>query len=616
WKKINIPGRGEYILIYGHWSRPITIPLCPLGPRYYLIPTSLPSDSYVISSIANRILINNISCWNDSFCFIYPPNFALHDSFLVAWGCDRDIYQYLRIIPLYTHRDTIDACRNCYYTAVNKRTDGSYEGIYSIGDFDGDGCKEILLTKNSSVLLTAPNFPITAGPCDTLDAKPKPNTVSYLIRGRPSWRGFWDTLFTDRATSRLNVFYHDSSEAFAVSTDDSVDLNSDGLVDIIISIPSFIINRGDFVDGDVDPTDTLLIERNDSSKIYIIYGRRGYRWNRCDSVKNIADVIIKSRLTDNGAGAIVSVGDYNGDGWQDILLVKASIHDKYIAYLILGNSMGEYPEYMEDADIKIAIMDTEYVYDYHHNLLFVFYPHAARLGDLNGDGLDDIVIICKPYNFRNISHFPFSFPFGYIFFNRRPTPALYDPKTNILKNPHDTVCFKILFKQPLALHTLLLTVSGDTFTIDSPQVVYNPAESLLCFIPDTEWDTSTIIPFCIEHLEDTIGTAMRGRWCVRFNDTTWNVNQPPKPRTLSLTCYPNPFNAEVRIKLRMPDVGDIKIDIYDISGKLIDYIHKSKLTAGWHELVWRPNINVPSGVYLLKVSAGGEAVVRRVVLVR
>jgi len=601
-------------------------PAVPNEEKYILFPFDLGSGEYLIDDIKTKVLINPSRLGMGGIVIpTLTPNYVIYDSFLVTFGMYIDSsyrrgYNVLIFVPLQIDYDTINMFNSSYYKAFYTQSHlisfWSLEHfIYIPGDINGDEYFDIVLLQNffycpitcyfadddaeevSSHLF---NIPIMVG-----GEIPE----SHILWGRPTWHGYIDSIYRDRATVRYNT-YHFLNGRF-IAPAEACDLDKDGLNDIVILAPSIAYYDASDETTLVFPGDTIP---GDTSKLFIIYGRRHFPRGVLDSLQNIVDVTIKSNHPNDMIGGPVSIGDYNGDGNQDIFVGASSIF-QYMGYLFLGKGRREFPDNFDDADVKIRV-DSEYVYN--GNWKYTLFNLGSKLCDLNGDGLDDIIIIVHRIKIRNPPPEPvkLSFPFVYIFFNCRPTPSLFHPDTNIIDNPHDSICIKLSFKHPLALHTLLLTVSGDTFTIDSPQVRFSPAESLLCFIPSTEWDTSTIIPFCIERLEDTIGTAMRERWCVRFSDSTWNVYQPPKPRTLSITCYPNPFNAEVRIKLRMPDAGDIKIDIYDISGKLIDHIQKSKLTVGWHELVWRPNISVPSGVYLLKVSAGGKAVVRRVVLVR
>ena len=65
--------------------------------------------------------------------------------------------------------------------------------------------------------------------------------------------------------------------------------------------------------------------------------------------------------------------------------------------------------------------------------------------------------------------------------------------------------------------------------------------------------------------------------------------------------YPNPFNPNTTITYSIPEDGNIKIEIYDINGKIVEYLENGFVNAGEHSFEWNA-YNQPSGLYLLKVN--------------
>ncbi len=93
-----------------------------------------------------------------------------------------------------------------------------------------------------------------------------------------------------------------------------------------------------------------------------------------------------------------------------------------------------------------------------------------------------------------------------------------------------------------------------------------------------------------------------------FDLITSVSNEPtPQPKTISLSAYPNPFNAQV-----MLSVGDLKQDgsvgIYDIAGRLIRKLPVSMTDS---EILWdgknEAGIGVSTGIYFAKVLNGHSA---------
>ena len=88
-------------------------------------------------------------------------------------------------------------------------------------------------------------------------------------------------------------------------------------------------------------------------------------------------------------------------------------------------------------------------------------------------------------------------------------------------------------------------------------------------------------------------------------------------------AYPNPFNPSTTIEYAIPDAathGKVSIQIYDITGRLVSKLVDGQKAAGWHSVVWNGKNTfgtvVPAGMYLVRVSAGTEVKLTKVMLVR
>ncbi len=90
-----------------------------------------------------------------------------------------------------------------------------------------------------------------------------------------------------------------------------------------------------------------------------------------------------------------------------------------------------------------------------------------------------------------------------------------------------------------------------------------------------------------------------------------------KPRDVVLFgVYPNPFNgvAEVRVALAAPK--RVSVDVVDICGRVVQSFGELDLAAGMHRLAWRCDEGLPSGMYLVRLRAGDETLLRRAFLVK
>ena len=78
-------------------------------------------------------------------------------------------------------------------------------------------------------------------------------------------------------------------------------------------------------------------------------------------------------------------------------------------------------------------------------------------------------------------------------------------------------------------------------------------------------------------------------------------------------AYPNPFNPSVAISYQLSASDLVKASIYNSNGILVKELLNKNMTAGSHELVWNA-ANMPSGVYILKMSAGNTVNTQKLVL--
>jgi len=82
--------------------------------------------------------------------------------------------------------------------------------------------------------------------------------------------------------------------------------------------------------------------------------------------------------------------------------------------------------------------------------------------------------------------------------------------------------------------------------------------------------------------------------------------------------YPNPFNPTTKIKFDIPNMKngiDVKLKIYDVTGREISTLVNSKLQTGSYEYIFEAT-GLSSGVYFYKLVAGDFSSVKRMVLLK
>jgi len=113
-----------------------------------------------------------------------------------------------------------------------------------------------------------------------------------------------------------------------------------------------------------------------------------------------------------------------------------------------------------------------------------------------------------------------------------------------------------------------------------------------------------------------------------FTSGIWGNDNPALPRITSIkTNYPNPFNSATTIVYGVANLGpipaQIKIAIYDITGRKVRTLVDDKIGVGQHYVVWDGKSDsgedCPSGVYFARISQWGlelSGQARRLLLVK
>ena len=79
--------------------------------------------------------------------------------------------------------------------------------------------------------------------------------------------------------------------------------------------------------------------------------------------------------------------------------------------------------------------------------------------------------------------------------------------------------------------------------------------------------------------------------------------------------YPNPFNPTTLIKFDLPSSEKVVLKIYNTLGQLVETLIDQSLTAGPHEIRWKPE-NKASGLYFYVLEAGKHKSVKKMILMK
>ena len=81
------------------------------------------------------------------------------------------------------------------------------------------------------------------------------------------------------------------------------------------------------------------------------------------------------------------------------------------------------------------------------------------------------------------------------------------------------------------------------------------------------------------------------------------------------SVYPNPFNPVTTIAYEVPNMSQVTIKIYDISGRETAQLVNSEIAQGYHTVDWNAT-NYASGAYFVKMIAGSFVQTRKMILLK
>lgn len=93
------------------------------------------------------------------------------------------------------------------------------------------------------------------------------------------------------------------------------------------------------------------------------------------------------------------------------------------------------------------------------------------------------------------------------------------------------------------------------------------------------------------------------------------------PQVLAVTgVVPNPFNPRTTVRFGVPAAGPVRVEVYDLRGRMVTVLLDDQLDAGRHEIAWDGRDAVgrtaAAGVYFVRIRAGREATTAKMVLAK
>ncbi len=89
------------------------------------------------------------------------------------------------------------------------------------------------------------------------------------------------------------------------------------------------------------------------------------------------------------------------------------------------------------------------------------------------------------------------------------------------------------------------------------------------------------------------------------------TNTTPLPLQFAVgAAYPNPFNSSARVSITLPNASNLSVQVFNNLGRKVAELANGQYSAGAHEPTWNPS-ELASGIYFMRVNAGGEQAIRK-----
>ncbi len=110
------------------------------------------------------------------------------------------------------------------------------------------------------------------------------------------------------------------------------------------------------------------------------------------------------------------------------------------------------------------------------------------------------------------------------------------------------------------------------------------------------------------------GALGDSRWATNATFVTSSVLATPEQFSLTQN-YPNPFNPRTAIKYSLDKKSHVKLQIFDITGSLVETLVNGNNQAGIHSVSWDAS-NFASGIYFYQIIANGQSITKKMTLLK
>ena len=87
------------------------------------------------------------------------------------------------------------------------------------------------------------------------------------------------------------------------------------------------------------------------------------------------------------------------------------------------------------------------------------------------------------------------------------------------------------------------------------------------------------------------------------------------PSGIWLSASPNPFNSATTIRFDLPRAGEVRLEVFDVTGRRVRTLQEGMVKAGRHSVRLEAG-DLPSGIYFARLQAGGQIRTQKLMLLK
>ncbi|MBN2279158.1 MAG: T9SS type A sorting domain-containing protein, partial [Candidatus Marinimicrobia bacterium] len=85
--------------------------------------------------------------------------------------------------------------------------------------------------------------------------------------------------------------------------------------------------------------------------------------------------------------------------------------------------------------------------------------------------------------------------------------------------------------------------------------------------------------------------------------------------TYELSSYPNPFNPTAQVKFSIPTAQNVKLSVFDLTGREVSTLTNQNMKAGYHTVTFDASA-LSSGIYFVRLQTSNKIITKPVTLLK